>query len=222
MRNDVLLIIYLTAGCRSEPSCLRCGSTGCVKCRDLIVLPGRNCVNRCPTGHTVLWSTTTDVMGKACVPSRGNAAISSATLTVLTGIVCGVFLCAIMISCAVVYLLRRRRNALERSSDTSSDLDDCPERRDFLKQLETLRPYAYSFLDMLNDTRKHMREHHRLGDNAAMGAYRPVIKDLAKVLFLLNRPVEGLGIPDDWDHLFNWAEKTLKRYTIRPIYFFLF
>lgn len=65
---------------------------------------------------------------------------------------------------------------------------------------------------MLNDTRRQLRELHRAGDNNAIAAYKPVVRDLAKILLLLNRPQEKICLPDDWEHLFQWAEKTLKRY----------
>lgn len=39
-----------------------------------------------------------------------------------------------------------------------------------------------------------------------------MLRDLAKILLLLNRHVDKIGVPEDWEHLFNWAEKALKRY----------
>lgn len=130
--------------------------------------------------------------------------------SILVGILCGLLFCGIMITLAGLYL-RYKRKYLPQIVETNSDVDDSPERRDFIKQLETLRPYSYTFLEMLNDTRRQMRELHQIGDNTAASAYKPVIRDLAKILLLLNRPVDMLAVPEDWDHLYRWAEKVLKR-----------
>lgn len=65
---------------------------------------------------------------------------------------------------------------------------------------------------MLNDTRRQLRELHKNGDLSALTAYRPVVRDLAKILLLLNRKSETIFVPDDWEQLFNWAEKALRRY----------
>lgn len=119
-------------------------------------------------------------------------------------------MCALIVAGAIVYVRRKQKSA-QNHVETSSDLDDTPERRDFVKQLETLRPYAQNYLDMLNDTRRQVRELHQQGDTGAIAAYKPVIRDLAKILLLLNKPVDRTAMPDDWEHLFNWAEKTLKR-----------
>lgn len=153
-----------------------------------------------------------DFMGVVCTHNGNFLGLSSSTLTVLTGVFAGILLCVVLFFLAFLYVrhLNRKRAAL--CSDTSSETDDTPERRDFLKQLETLKPYSQYYLDMLNDTRQQIRQLHQEGDNGAIGAYRPVVRDLAKILLLLNRPPESISMPDDWEHLFNWAEKALKRY----------
>jgi hypothetical protein len=201
----------LVAGCLSEPSCLKCGPKGCIKCPNLIVHPSRRCVTTCPYGHKLRWSTRLDYMGRICVHNGNFLGLGSETATALTGVIAGTVLCIILIGSAVIYLRIRRKN-LTPNVETSSDLDDSPERRDFLKQLETLRPYAQTYLDMLNDTRRQLRELYRTGDTHALAAYKPVLRDLAKILLLLNRKIERIAVPDDWEHLFNWAEKALKRY----------
>lgn len=151
-----------------------------------------------------------DYMGRVCVPSSNFLGLSNDTLAIVTGISAGALICVVIIAVAVAYV-KYKRKAEQNSVETSSDLDDSPERKDFLKQLETLRPYAQDFLDMLNDTRRQVRELHRQGDNGAIGAYKPVVRDLAKILLLLNKPTERAAVPEDWEHLFSWAEKTLKR-----------
>ncbi|KAJ8934156.1 hypothetical protein NQ318_012852 [Aromia moschata] len=197
-------------GC-SDPTCLRCGSQGCLKCPNLIVHPSRECVDACPYGHLPRWSTSVDYIGRVCRHNGNLLGLSSHALAVLAGVATGAILCTVLVSSAALYVKYRRKNSPQ-PSETGSDVDESPERKDFLKQLETLRPYAQNYLDMLNDTRRQIRELHRDGDGGAISAYRPVVRDLAKILILLNRPTELIAIPEDWEHLFNWAQKALKRY----------
>lgn len=152
-----------------------------------------------------------DYIGKVCQHNGNFLGLSANALAVLSGVAAGTLLCTVFITTAVAYI-KYRRKQLPQLSETSSEIDDSPERKDFVKQLETLRPYAENYLDMLNDTRRQVRELHREGDNGAISAYRPVIRDLAKILLLLNRPIDRIVVPDDWEHLFNWAEKALHRY----------
>ncbi|KAH1025238.1 hypothetical protein HUJ05_010001 [Dendroctonus ponderosae] len=205
-----LRILLLKADC-TEPDCLQCGSNGCEKCPKLIVNPSRRCVEECPFGYTKNWSTMVDFMGIVCSHNGNFLGLSSNALTILTGIVAGILLCLILFFVAFVYMKFRRKRAVV-NSDTSSETDETPERRDFVKQLETLRPYSQCYLDMLNETRQQVRQLHQEGDNSAIGVYKPVVRDLAKILLLLNRSPDSVVIPDDWEHLFDWAEKALKRY----------
>lgn len=136
--------------------------------------------------------------------------LSADGASILTGILCGTVLSIIILVGAFMYIRHKRRDL--QNIETISDTDESPERRDFIKQLEILKPYAKTFLEMLNDTRRQMRELHREGDNTAASAYKPVLRDLAKILLLLNRPVETLAVPEDWEHLYRWSEKALKRF----------
>lgn len=112
------------------------------------------------------------------------------------------------------------------------------ERREFLKHLATLRGEANTFLSMLNDTRRQVREVYYAGNNGdgAVGvqAYRyvenpssfsfsplklislslrPVLRDLARILVLVNRRDDEIPVPpDDWQRLLAWAERLLRRY----------
>ncbi|XP_076297695.1 FU domain-containing protein T48 isoform X6 [Lasioglossum baleicum] len=91
------------------------------------------------------------------------------------------------------------------------------EHREFLKHLALLRGEGNTFLSMLNDTRRQVRELYYSGNNGdgAVGiqAYRPVLRDLARILVLVNRRDEEIPIPpDDWQRLFSWAERLLRRY----------
>lgn len=199
-----------------EESCLKCGPTGCIKCTNKIIYPSRKCADNCPYGYKERWSTKIDYMGRICVDIGNIIGISNDTMTILIGTLSGCILCIFLIGIAYIYVRYKRKILLQQqhvnNMDNVSELDDTPERRDFLKQIETIRPYARTFLDMLNDTRRQMRELYNEGDNTALAAYRPVVRDLAKILLLLNRPIDRMTIPDDWEHLYNWSEKTLKRY----------
>lgn len=43
--------------------------------------------------------------------------------------------------------------------------------------------------------------------------YRPVLRDLARILVLINRRDDEIPVPpDDWQRLFSWAERLLRRY----------
>lgn len=208
---DLLGSTDVNRECTNQPHCLNCGPKGCIKCPELIVYPSRKCVKSCPFGYTSDWSTMVDFMGRVCTHNGNLLGLSSNALTVVTGFFAGIIMCLLAFVAAIIYFKYRRKHSPQ-ISDTSSETDDTPERKDFLKQLETLRPYAQSYLDMLNDTRQQIRQLHQDGDNSAISAYKPVVRDLAKILLLLNRPIEKIQIPDDWEHLFHWAEKTLKRY----------
>ncbi|XP_071051928.1 uncharacterized protein [Onthophagus taurus] len=191
-----------------------------MKCPDLILYPSRKCVSTCPFGYKEEWSTKLDLMGRICVPVEN--LISNYALTILAGIFCGSFICFFIIGSGILYLQYQRKKIMkEQQSETNSDVDDStstPERKDFLKQLELLRPYTKTYLQMLNDTRKQLRETikqdsiNSMGDLSATAVYRPVLRDLAKILLLLNRPIQKIAIPDDWEHLLTWAEQALKRY----------
>ena len=91
------------------------------------------------------------------------------------------------------------------------------ERREFLKHLATLRCEGHTFLAMLNDTRRQVRELYYSGNNGdgAVGiqAYRPVLRDLARILVLVNKKDEEILMPpQDWQRLLAWAERLLRRY----------
>ncbi|KAF5287522.1 hypothetical protein FQA39_LY04150 [Lamprigera yunnana] len=193
--------------CKQEPACLKCGSAGCIKCPDLIIYSTRKCVDSCPSGYKVQWSRTLDYMGRICRRTNG---VSLETISIVVGVVCGLIISLFIVVSAVIYL-KRRRSYLHYIIETNSDVDDSPEKRDFVRQLEGFRPYSKTFLEMLNDTRRQIRELHCEGDNTAASVYKPIIRDLAKILLLLNRPTEMLVVPDDWERLQRWGDKVLNR-----------
>ncbi|XP_045476094.1 uncharacterized protein LOC123681832 [Harmonia axyridis] len=200
-----------TQGC-GDPVCLKCGRSGCVKCPHMIMFPTRKCVDSCPFGHKPSWSTYTEYMGLICIPNGNFMGLSYDLLAIIAGILTGTIICLIFIAGTLLYFKYRRKKTSQ-SIESSSDIEDSLEkRREFFKQLEGFRPYAQIFLDMLNDTRKRIRDLSTDGDHGAIQAYRPVVRDLTKILILLNRNPEQITVPDDWENLLAWAEQTLQRY----------
>lgn len=193
-----------------EKNCLKCGLYGCIKCTKYIMMETRLCVDDCPSGYSQKWSSTSDLMGRICQPSPN---VHNVMQTALIGIVCGALLCFLIILMGVV-MLRRKQQKIHRKSTKDQLIDDEYDRHEFIRQLDELRPHAEHFLFMLNDTRKQIRKAYITGDTTASSArFYPIIRDLAKILILLNRPVELIdGPPHDWNRLLLWAERILNQY----------
>uniref|UniRef100_A0A336LYA7 CSON005140 protein n=1 Tax=Culicoides sonorensis TaxID=179676 RepID=A0A336LYA7_CULSO len=188
-----------------DPACLKCGIRGCMKCPNLILVDDRRCVDDCPTGYTEIWSSAPDYMGRICYP----VGLSGSFLTALVGVTLGAILCFTMLLVAASLIRKKHRRRLIRNVL----IDDKITRHDFLRQLSELRPQSEYFLQMLNDTRRQIRKLHLSGDSEAASIYNPVIRDLAKILILLNKPVELLHEPPhDWNRLYSWAERALDCY----------
>lgn len=187
-------------------NCLKCGPSGCVKCPQLIEIDTRRCVEECARGYSSQWSTTNDFMGRVCRPSAMGPHHFFLTIVLVTTV--ALLGCAIVLS--VVFCLRKRRR---KKTIRDKLIDDSVTRAEFLRQLEDLRPNAEYFLGMLNDTRRQIRKLHANGDVTGTQAYRPIVRDLAKILLLVNKPVQLLaGPPNDWLRLFMWAQRILERY----------
>lgn len=147
-----------------------------------------------------------DYMGRVCRPSSSGANTFFLTMVAVTFI--SLFSCALILS--VLFCLRKNR---KRKSIRDKLIDDNVARAEFLRQLDELRPNAEYFLGMLNDTRRQIRKLHANGDTMGAQAYRPIVRDLAKILLLVNKPVELLnGPPNDWLRLYMWGQRILDRY----------
>ncbi|KAG5670117.1 hypothetical protein PVAND_000400 [Polypedilum vanderplanki] len=191
-----------------EENCLRCNINGCIKCTKFIMTDSRMCVDECPKNYIQQWSSTSDLMGRTCVLSNVNNSIK----TVMIGVVCGALLCFIIVLLGVI-VFRRKQQKMNRKSIKDQLIDDEYDRHEFLRQLDDLRPHAELFLFMLNDTRKQIRKSYISGDTTASAKYYPIVRDLAKILILLNRPVELIdGPPHDWNRLLLWADRILSQY----------
>ncbi|XP_055380618.1 uncharacterized protein LOC129611466 [Condylostylus longicornis] len=198
-----------TKGCptTADTACLRCNIEGCIKCPDLLIQDTRTCINStCPSGYLQQWSSSPDFMGKICIPQG----MSAPLLAVITGLISGCIICFSCLIIAIILIKRKRRkNAIKKKLIHETTMD----RSDFLRQLEEMRPNAEYFLAMLNDTRRQIRKLYLSGEIETANAYRPVIRDLAKILILLNRPIELIPAPpNDWNHIYTWAEQSLEKY----------
>ncbi|XP_076659293.1 FU domain-containing protein T48 isoform X1 [Halictus rubicundus] len=195
------------------------GQGGCKRCRDKIcarcavLLYQGTCVDSCPPGHIADWSTRDEYMGKICKETGYMFGFTGSQVAILVGVISGATICILIILCGAIIVHRRKR----KTAKFIQQFEDSSERREFLKHLALLRGEGNTFLSMLNDTRRQVRELYYSGNNGdgAVGiqAYRPVLRDLARILVLINRRDEEIPIPpDDWQRLFSWAERLLRRY----------
>lgn len=200
--------VKISSGCPPSASrkCLRCSIEGCIKCPNLLVTDTRKCVDVCPSGYTDQWSSHPDFMGRVCITTG----ISGPLLAALAGLFGGFFVCLSLLAVAIVLVKRKRRRKTVKQKLINENTMD---RSDFLRQLNDMRPNAEYFLGMLNDTRRQIRKLYLAGDAAAANSYRPIVRDLAKILILLNRPIELIPAPPhDWNRIYAWSEQALDRY----------
>ncbi|EDW59133.2 uncharacterized protein T48 [Drosophila virilis] len=205
----VLPGVQLNAGCPATTSshCLRCNKAGCIKCPLYLVTDTRQCVEECPAGYLDQWSAHTEFMGRVCVPTGYSGPLMAA----LAGLLGGFLVCLSLLAVAVMLVRRkRRRKSVKQKLINENTMD----RADFMRQLNEMRPNAEYFLAMLNDTRRQIRKLYLSGEVAAANSYRPIVRDLAKLLILLNRPIELIPTqpPHDWPRLYAWSEQALERY----------
>lgn len=191
---------------RCGTECVRCAADGCVKCARLLVWPGGSCAHECPSGTRESWAHDDHLMGRVCYPTN-------AYNEVLVGGVCGAVACIALVAAGAIYA-RYKTNARTQAQPLPerAEHDDDTRLREFHKQLDCLRPHAYSLLAILNHTRHQVRELYQLGNNDAAMAYSCVLSDLAKLLILLNKEHVPI-VPDEWTRLASWAERILKRYS---------
>ncbi|XP_034249088.1 uncharacterized protein LOC117649972 isoform X3 [Thrips palmi] len=236
-----LTSLQASSGCNDTmEGCLRCQADDsggsihikCIKCAHLIVMGSRECVESCPLGYREEWSSQIDYMGRVCAEGSlllSALALSGSKLSIVVGVLCGAAICVLLLVLAGL-LLRLRRSRSSRhwkqeeqhlsagsaqSTISRHSHGDAAERGEFLKHVWTLRPEAPVFLAMLNDTRRQVRSllQAHSSKHSAVQAYRPVLKDLSRILILLNRRDDSITYPpDDWRTLLGWAERVLRRY----------
>lgn len=201
-------------GCTvGEAGCKTCRGALCLRCANLY--HDGSCVDSCPPGHSAEPSTREEYFGLVCKETirKFMFGLSGSQIAILVGVASGATICIFIILCGVIVVHRRKKKAAK----MIQHFEDSAERREFLKHLATLRGEGTTFLSMLNDTRRQVRELHYSGNNGdgAVGiqAYRPVLRDLARILVLINRRDDEIPRPpDDWQRLLSWAERLLRRY----------
>lgn len=199
-------------------SCLRCdenNSSKCTRCSQL-VLRSQDCdIKSCPPGYLSRWTSLSDYMSSACHESP----VSNGLTGEVVGAAVGIFLC---IGTAVAFGFYCKYSQKHKSSkhppsithSTQSQYFSSEESErevlEYLREIRELRKEAPIFLDMLNETRRQVRD---LPSYSALQPYRPVLKDLSRILILLNRPDASLTHPPpDWETLLAWAHRILNRY----------
>lgn len=199
-------------------SCLKCdgnNGTQCTKCSQL-VLRSKHCEeNSCPPGYHSRWTTLTDYMSTACLERLDSNGLPGEVVGAAVGIV----LClatAIAFGLYCKYTRKRKSSkhppSLTHSTQSQYFSSDESEREmlEYLREIRELRKEAPVFLDMLNETRRQVRA---LPSYSALQPYKPVLKDLSRILILLNRPEGSLAHPPpDWETLLAWAHRILNRY----------
>ncbi|KAI6645980.1 hypothetical protein LOD99_13235 [Oopsacas minuta] len=80
----------------------------------------------------------------------------------------------------------------------------------FNDKLNLLRERAPTFLQMLNDMRRRLKE--LPADHENVQQYKAVMRDVTRLLYLLNKRPENVEIPPDGIKLLSWAERILQRY----------
>jgi len=79
-----------------------------------------------------------------------------------------------------------------------------------MQKLEYLRSQAEVFLRMLNEMRRRLKE---LPPEAqAAKQYRDVMRDVTRLLYLVNKKPSAVQMPPDGLQLLNWSEQILQRY----------
>ncbi|KAG6445311.1 uncharacterized protein LOC115440395 isoform X2 [Manduca sexta] len=191
---------------RCGTECVRCAADGCVKCARLLVLPEGTCAHVCPPGTRESWAHDDHLMGRVCYPAHTYN-------EVLVGGACGAVACIALVAAGAAYArCRSNSRAQAQPLPQRPQHDDDAQLREFHKQLDCLRPHAYTLLAILNHTRHQVRELYQLGNNDAAMAYSCILSDLAKLLILLNKQQVPV-VPEEWARLASWAERILKRYS---------
>lgn len=162
-------------------------------------------MNDCPPGYTPQWSTVPDYMGRICRRTH----LSSSIIAIVIGAVCGLLICITFIIFVLVFIKRKKRKKTFRNVL----MDETIQSQEFFCQLDNFRLNADNFLLMMNETRRQIRKLHASGDIPGAMSYHPVVRDLAKLLILLNKSNEVIpGPPHDWHRLSSWAEYLLEHH----------
>ncbi|XP_062508196.1 uncharacterized protein LOC134184505 [Corticium candelabrum] len=83
---------------------------------------------------------------------------------------------------------------------------------EFMKRLSELRDNAVAFLTILNDMRRRLKT--LQSDAEGTKQCKKVIRDLSRLLFILNKKPQSVQMPPDGLKLLTWAEHILTRYKV--------
>lgn len=214
----------------THSDCLKCDIDGlCKKCRKVLIVATGQCAETCPLGYEYAWSTNEHQMGRVCSITDktifGSIKLSGQVATITVGVIAGfLIVTTILLVVGMAVKFKKCSNfraksrmspslgPLSNGSHRSQESDDC-DRLEFFKQLDKLRPEAPIFLAMLNETRKQVRELRGPSrQHSAIQAYRPVLKDLSRILIILNKEDCLVNPPADWEILLAWGDRVLRRY----------
>ncbi|KAK4304699.1 hypothetical protein Pmani_023370 [Petrolisthes manimaculis] len=196
-----------------------------------------------PGYSVTTWPSQSTLMGRVCTERSMLALVSGRDVTIIAGSAVGGAVCVGVVIGALLYMRRRTKPSpdhhhqqhqqhghqnhhhhhryplprlwRDKRPNTTEKPVAVEERAEFLEQLASLRGEAANFLEMLNHTRNRFRT---LGGpdsptDTKTKAYRAVVRDLSRVLTLLNRREEHiLTVPGDWRRLLSWAVRVLARY----------
>ncbi|CAL4164048.1 unnamed protein product, partial [Meganyctiphanes norvegica] len=213
----------------NQPDCLRCHlDTGqCTKCLYVMMEGSRRCQKSCPQGFNTVWAADVDYMGRVCQEGSILSLVSGRDVSVIAGAAVGGAVCVGLVVGALLYAQRRTKTHTDNAKrriprmwkDKRPNAAEIPcegsERVEFLAQLNPLRGEVDNFLEMLSETRNRFRVlgHQDGATDTKAKAYRAVVRDLSRVLTLLNRGDDHIRtVPQDWRRLLSWAARVLTRY----------
>ncbi|XP_033117803.1 uncharacterized protein LOC117117569 [Anneissia japonica] len=113
--------------------------------------------------------------------------------------------------------IRDDMNSSQKNDEIDGDIDSLnlttPKKvkRDmFLQQISNLRPSATVFLAMSNEV-KMLLDSAKHG-NPRIETFKDVVRDLSRVLFILNKKESDVKMPPDGIELLQWAAAAIKKY----------
>jgi hypothetical protein len=109
---------------------------------------------------------------------------------------------------AIVFYLKDQTS--RRQEDKFFDGIDGGGHNEFFMKLSHLRCHAEVYLSMLNDMRRRLKE--LPSDAPTAQQYRNVMRDVTRLLYLLNKKSTAIEIPPDGMQLLSWSEQILQRY----------
>jgi hypothetical protein len=109
------------------------------------------------------------------------------------------------------------------------DLVNDKDKDEFFGRLELLRSQSEVFLKMLNDMRRRLKEIPQNSQAVQQYKYIPcshpsllsytrtVMRDLTRLLYMLNKNPQTVRIPPDGLQLLMWSEEILNRYLLAQV-----